>query len=52
MVALYVGTTNRARRLYAEAGFVGLGNNDAYVEGVDNWVEIGFDRDQTDLGHW
>ncbi|KAF8712408.1 hypothetical protein AX14_013127 [Amanita brunnescens Koide BX004] len=52
MVALYVGTTNRTRLVYADASFVGLGNNDAHVEGVDNWVEIGCDRSQIDLGHY
>ena len=50
MVALYVGVTNRARQVYAEAGFIGLG--DTHVEGVDNWIEIGFDRTKIDLGHW
>ena len=50
MVALYVGFTNRARQVYADAGFVGLG--DTHVEGVDNWIEIGFDRTKIDLGYW
>ena len=51
-VALYVGVTNGARKVYADAGFVGLGLDDAHVEGVDRWVEIGFDRNKVDLGHW
>ena len=52
MISFYVGTTNRARRVYADAGFVGLGNNDVQVEGIENWVETGFDRRKVDLGHW
>ena len=52
MIALYVGTTNRARRVYADAGFVGLGNSDDQVEGIENWVETGFKRSHVVLGHW
>ena len=52
MISLYVGTTNRARRVYADAGFVGLGNNDVQAEGIENWVEYGFDRSRIVLGHW
>jgi len=52
MIALYVGVTNGARKVYADAGFVGLGQSDAHVEGVDRWVEIGFDPTKVDLGHW
>lgn len=52
IISLYVGTTNRARRVYAEAGFVGLGNDGVPVEGIENWVETGFNRSRVDLGHW
>ena len=52
LISFYVGTTNRARRVYAEAGFVGLDNNDVEVEGIENWVECCFDRRKVDLGHW
>ena len=51
MISLYVGTTDRARRVYADAGFIGLGNS-GVQEGIENWVETGFDRSQVDLGHW
>lgn len=51
MVALYVGITNQARQLYTGAGFVGLVDG-THVEGVDKWIEIGFDRSKIDLGHW
>ncbi|KAK2463050.1 hypothetical protein APHAL10511_004705 [Amanita phalloides] len=51
-IALYVGINNPARRLYARTGFVGLGDHDNPVEGVERWVEYGFDRKRVDLGHW
>lgn len=51
-VVLYVGNTNSAARVYSRVGFVGLDENSPPVAGVDHWVEIGFDRDQVQLGHW
>ena len=51
-VTLYVGIENSARSVYAKVGFVGLGANDGPVEGVDRWLEIGFDPEHVDLGHW
>jgi hypothetical protein len=52
IISLYVGTTNRARQVYVDAVFAGLGNNDGQGEGIENWVETGFDRSTVDLGHW
>jgi len=51
-VVLFVGIGNNARSVYDKVGFVGLGANDGPVEGVDRWLEIGFDERRVDLGHW
>ncbi|KAF5322079.1 hypothetical protein D9619_002101 [Psilocybe cf. subviscida] len=51
-VALYVGVTNMAANVYRRVGFVGLEPNAPPVDGVDRWVEYGFNRDHVDLGHW
>lgn len=49
-VALYVAHSNpAAAKVYRRVGFVGL---DKPVEGVDSWMEIGFDRSQVSLGYW
>lgn len=41
-----------ANKVYRRVGFVGLDEVEVEVEGVDPWVEIGFDRDIVELGHW
>ena len=46
---MHVGVSNPAQRVYDNVGFVGLNNR---MTGVDNWLEISFDRRQVDLGHW
>ncbi|KII94067.1 hypothetical protein PLICRDRAFT_171744 [Plicaturopsis crispa FD-325 SS-3] len=52
-VVLYVAHDNHAaRHVYGHVGFVGLRKNDEAVEGVSDWVEIGFDRSRVQLGHW
>ncbi|TFK65608.1 hypothetical protein BDN72DRAFT_860470 [Pluteus cervinus] len=52
-VALYVAHDNgAANKVYSNVGFVGLEPGSSPVTGVDDWVEIGFDRNSVDLGHW
>lgn len=53
-VALYVAHDNgAANKVYHNVGFVGLSQEYAVpVEGVERWLEIGFDRTKVQLGHW
>ncbi|KAF9502364.1 hypothetical protein BDN71DRAFT_1437953 [Pleurotus eryngii] len=55
-VVLYVGHSNEAQSVYARTGFMGLDNLrhsfQDREDGMDNWLEIGFDKDKVDLGHW
>ncbi|KAF9523821.1 hypothetical protein CPB83DRAFT_839380 [Crepidotus variabilis] len=51
-IALFVGVNNPAAKVYQRVGFVGIGENPAPANGVEHWVEYGFDRQQVDLGHW
>ncbi|KAF8627698.1 hypothetical protein AX15_004286 [Amanita polypyramis BW_CC] len=51
-VTLYVGVSNPASRVYDKVGFVGLDDSGIPVSGVDRWLEIGFNRNKVDLGHW
>ncbi|KAJ6593267.1 hypothetical protein B0H19DRAFT_1089610 [Mycena capillaripes] len=52
-IALYVAHNNpAATKVYHRVGFQGLAEGAAPVEGVDSWLEIGFDRSKVDLGHW
>lgn len=52
-VVLYVAHNNPgAAKVYRRVGFVGLAKEGPAVEGVDPWLEIGFDRSQVRLGHW
>jgi hypothetical protein len=52
-VILYVAHDNHgAAKVYHRVGFQGLSADAAPVEGVDPWLEIGFDRNQVKLGHW
>ncbi|KAG1747345.1 hypothetical protein EDB19DRAFT_300124 [Suillus lakei] len=51
-VVLYVGTENRAKKLYDRVGFQGLREGSPEVDGVERWLEIGFDRAEVELGHW
>lgn len=52
-VVLYVAHDNEAAaNVYHRVGFVGLDGRDFSAEGVESWLEIGFDRDVVELGHW
>ncbi|RDB28653.1 hypothetical protein Hypma_015809 [Hypsizygus marmoreus] len=52
-VILYVAHNNPAAcKVYNRVGFVGLDGSLPPVNGVDSWLELGFDRDLVDLGHW
>lgn len=51
-IALFVGVDNRAANVYHRVGFVGLVPNAAPVPGVETWIEIGFDQQRVQLGHW
>ncbi|TFK45039.1 hypothetical protein BDQ12DRAFT_46181 [Crucibulum laeve] len=52
-ITLYVAHNNPgAAMVYHRCGFLGLGPNAEPVEGVDRWIEIGFDRQKVQLGHW
>ncbi|KAF9012667.1 hypothetical protein BDQ17DRAFT_1191433, partial [Cyathus striatus] len=52
-VALYVAHNNPAAiGVYHRCGFAGLAKDSQPVEGVDGWIEIGFDRSKITLGHW
>ncbi|CCM04191.1 uncharacterized protein FIBRA_06357 [Fibroporia radiculosa] len=52
-VMLYVAHNNpAAAKVYHRVGFVGLAPGLGPVEGVDSWLELGFDRNLVDLGHW
>ena len=50
-VILFVAHDNgAANRTYEKIGFAGLDGSP--VEGVSSWMEIGFDREMVELGHW
>jgi hypothetical protein len=50
---LYVAHDNvAAAKVYHRVGFVGLDDKDCAAEGVESWLEIGFDRAVVKLGHW
>lgn len=51
-VVLYVSHGNPAARVYDQAGYVGLRGNAERFPGVDRWLELGFDTDVVELGHW
>ncbi|GLB37824.1 putative FR47-like protein [Lyophyllum shimeji] len=52
-VVLYVAHDNRAAtNVYHRVGFAGLAKDSPPVEGVDRWLEIGFDFAKVDLGQW
>ncbi|KAK7472321.1 hypothetical protein VKT23_000440 [Stygiomarasmius scandens] len=52
-VALYVAHNNpSASKVYHNVGFIGLDGDDGPTEGVEHWIEYGFDREKVDLGHW
>jgi len=52
-VVLYVAHDNEAAsKVYQRVGFVGLDGKDCSAEGVEPWLEIGFDTDVVQLGHW
>ncbi|XP_006461377.1 hypothetical protein AGABI2DRAFT_185635 [Agaricus bisporus var. bisporus H97] len=52
-VSLFVAHDNPgAAHVYSRVGFVGLNPQEGSVPGVDNWTEIGFDRNAVRLGHW
>ena len=41
-----------AAKVYHRVGFVGLSEDEEPVEGVESWLELGFDQEKVDLGHW
>ncbi|KAG2143005.1 hypothetical protein DEU56DRAFT_733420 [Suillus clintonianus] len=51
-VVLYVGADNHAKKLYNRVGFQGLSEGSPPIDGVEKWLEIGFDRAEVELGHW
>lgn len=52
-VVLYVAHDNPAAAgVYHRVGFQGLTESKARVDGVENWLELGFDRELVQLGHW
>jgi len=52
-VVLYVAHNNAAAaRVYRRVGFQGLSDSKRTMEGVSDWLELGFDRDYIKLGHW
>lgn len=52
-VVLYVAHNNpTAAKVYHRVGFVGLSEDEEPVEGVDSWLELGFDQEKVELGHW
>ena len=52
-IVLYVAHDNPAAAgVYHRVGFQGLSESKARVEGVENWLELGFDREMVRLGHW
>ncbi|KAG1754891.1 uncharacterized protein EDB91DRAFT_258335 [Suillus paluster] len=48
-VVLYVGIDNNASKVYDRVGFRGLNDGS---DGVERWLEIGFDQAEVELGHW
>lgn len=53
-VVLYVGNENPARHVYDKVGFVGLGSSTSgqSFKLVEDWLELGFDQNKIELGHW
>jgi hypothetical protein len=52
-VILFVAHNNlAANKVYRHVGFAGLDPDAGPVEGVSSWLEIGFDRNWVELGHW
>ncbi|KAF7972198.1 hypothetical protein HWV62_18680 [Athelia sp. TMB] len=51
-VVLYVAHENQAAaNVYHRVGFQGLDQPERSVEGVESWLEIGFDTNLVELGH-
>ncbi|KAG2156619.1 uncharacterized protein EDB93DRAFT_922908 [Suillus bovinus] len=48
-VVLYVGVDNGAKYVYDRVGFQGLSEGSPLSE---RWLEIGFDQNKVELGHW
>lgn len=48
-IVLYVGVDNLAKVVYDRVGFQGLSEGSSSSE---RWLEIGFDEDKVELGHW
>ncbi|KZT75098.1 hypothetical protein DAEQUDRAFT_734567 [Daedalea quercina L-15889] len=52
-IVLYVAHNNpTAAKVYHRVGFIGLSEDDGDVEGVDPWLELGFEQEKIELGHW
>ena len=46
------GIGNKAANVYRRVGFVGLDNSSPSEGAADKWIEIGFDPNYVQLGHW
>ena len=52
-VVLYVAHNNpAASKVYHKVGFQALESPKAVADGVEDWLELGFDRKCVILGHW
>jgi hypothetical protein len=52
-VVIYVARDNPGlAKVLDRVGFIGLSPNSSSVDGVDAWLELGFDRTKVQLGHW
>lgn len=52
-VILYVAHDNpAASKVYHRVGFLGLAAKSPVMDGVDKWLEVGFDQSRVVLGHW
>jgi hypothetical protein len=53
-VVLYVGYDNPARKVYRRVGFAGPGGEPLDDESANqgHWLELGFDSERAELGHW
>ncbi|KAG1745115.1 uncharacterized protein EDB91DRAFT_1080608 [Suillus paluster] len=52
-VVLYVGKDNGAMNVYHRIGFYGLGTDQTPPpDGIEPWLEVGFDPVHASLGHW
>jgi hypothetical protein len=41
-----------APKVYNRVGFIKLNEIDCSAEGIEPWLEVGFDRNMVKLGYW